>query len=363
MRVVIDVTPLWRPRTGIGNYLLGMLHGLTEVRSDGDAIVAFSVLGPRRRPIVEQALAGLDLERRLITVPPSAHAWRTLWSKLGLLSVERLAGPLDAFHFSDWMFPPQRGGVRATTVFDVIPLHFPDWVPPRTRMMHRRKYAHAARTCDVLFGISEFSAGDVADTLSIPRERVRVAYPGVDSRYTPDGDREELTSPYLLAVSTLEPRKNLPTLLEAFELLRRRRPELELVVAGAEGWGERPELQREGVRLLGYVPDERLPALYRGAEGFVYPSRFEGFGMPIVEAMACGTPVVSSAHPSLDEASGEVALRAEPDSAEAFAEAIERALGRREELRAPGIEHARQFSWRRCAEAVLAGYRDARASR
>jgi glycosyltransferase involved in cell wall biosynthesis len=356
VRVVLDVTPLFRPRTGIGNYLHGLIRGLVEVRRDGDELVAFAIMGPRRKPIVERALEGVELERRLIIVPPSAHMWRTLWSKLGRFPVERLVGRFDAFHFSDWMFPPQRGGVRATTVYDVIPIHFPEWVPPRTRMMHRRKYANAARTCDVIFAISEFSADDVATTLSFPRERVRVAYPGVDAHYTPDGERADLGAPYLLTVATLEPRKNLPTLLDAFKLLRREHPDLTLAVVGAEGWGERPDLAVEGVRLLGYVREEELPPLYRGAEVCVYPSLYEGFGMPIVESMACGTPVVSSAHPSLDEASAGIALRAEPKSAESFAEQIERALARGDELRAPGLEHARRFSWPACAEAVREGY-------
>jgi glycosyltransferase involved in cell wall biosynthesis len=356
VRVVLDVTPLFRPRTGIGNYLHGLLRGLVEVRRDGDEVVAFAIMGPRRKPIVERALEGLELERRLITVPPSAHTWRTLWSKLGRFPLERLVGRFDAFHFSDWMFPPQRGGVRATTVYDVIPIHFPKWVPPRTRMMHRRKYANAARTCDVIFAISEFSADDVSATLSFPRERVRVAYPGVDAHYTPDGERADFGAPYLLTVATLEPRKNLPTLLDAFKLLRREQPDLTLAVVGAEGWGERPDLAVEGVHLLGYVREEELPALYRGAGVSVYPSLYEGFGMPIVESMACGTPVVSSAHPSLDEASAGIALRADPKSAESFAEQIERALARREELRAQGLEHAKRFSWRACAEAVRRGY-------
>jgi glycosyltransferase involved in cell wall biosynthesis len=356
VRIVVDVTPLAIRRTGVGNYWRGMLRGLAEAENGAHEIVGFAVTGPRAKRRVALELPP-GIARRLITSPPPSPAWRNLWSRLGRPPVEWFAGRLDVFHLSDWMYPAQRAGIRATTVHDLVPLRFPEWTARGTGRTHVPKHENAARTCDVIFANSRFTAGEVVELLGVSEARVRIAYPPVDSRYTPDGDREELTSPYLLAVSTLEPRKNLPTLLEAFELLRRRRPELELVVAGAEGWGERPELQREGVRLLGYVPDERLPALYRGAEGFVYPSRFEGFGMPIVEAMACGTPVVSSAHPSLDEASGDVALRAEPDSAEAFAEAIERALGRREELRAPGIEHARQFSWRRCAEAVLAGYR------
>jgi glycosyltransferase involved in cell wall biosynthesis len=358
VRIVVDVSPLGLRRTGIGNYLLGMLRGLSEAAPADDEIVAFAIAGPRRRRMIEQALDGLSIERRLVLVPPSAHTWRTAWSRLGRVAVERLTGRLDVFHFSDWMYPPQRDGVRATTIFDLIPLHFPDWVAPLTRRMHGRKYRNAARTCDVVFAISGYTADDVAATLRIERGRIRVAYPGVDERFRPDGPRRDLDAPYLLGVSTVEPRKNLDVLLEAFALLRRRRPDLVLAVAGPSGWGAGQGPRGEGVRWLGFVPDEELPVLYRGASVSVYPSRFEGFGIPIVESMACGTPVVSSAHPSLDEASGEAALRADADSPEAFAEAIERALDDSGELVLRGIEQAARFTWRGCGEAVLSGYRE-----
>jgi glycosyltransferase involved in cell wall biosynthesis len=141
-------------------------------------------------------------------------------------------------------------------------------------------------------------------------------------------------------------------------LVRREHPELRLAVAGAPGW-QAPRLDADGILPLGYVDDDELAALYRGARAFIYPSRFEGFGMPVVEAMACGTPVVASAHPSLDEASGGAALRADPASAEAIAAAIGTALHERDALVERGREHARRFTTRSQGEAILRGYAEA----
>ena len=356
MRIVVDVTPLSLPRTGIGNYTLGLLGGLVEAAEGEHEIVAFSVSGPRGKRRIEEALAGLELDRRLLVVPPSSHTWRTAWSRLGLPRVERLAGRLDVFHFSDWMYPRQRSGLRTTTVYDLSPLHHPEWVAPLTRRMHGRKYANAARTCDLVFAISNYTADDVAATLAMPRGRIPVAYPGVDPRYSPDGERADFGSPYVLAVATLEPRKNLETLVAAFALVRKTRPDLQLLVAGAPvQWAEQ-KLQGEGVTALGFVQDDELPALYRGASVLAYPSLFEGFGIPVVEAMASGTPVVASSHPSLDESAGDVAVRADPHSAEDLAAAIEKALVERETLVPKGLEHARRFTWRACGEAHLHGF-------
>jgi glycosyltransferase involved in cell wall biosynthesis len=356
VRIVVDVTPLALPRTGIGNYVLGMLRGLTEAGPEHE-IVAFSAVAPPGKRRIEAALDGVPVERRLVVVPPRSHYWRTAWSRLGRGPVEWLAGPLDVFHFSDWMYPPQRAGVRATTIHDLVPLRHPDWVHPQTYRMHSRKYAHAAETCDLIVVNSEFTAGEVVELLGFPPERICVAYPALGPSFRPDGPKRDLGAPYVLTVATLERRKNLETLLAAMPLLRERRPELQLAVAGAPGW-KAPSLEADGVLPLGYVDDEELAGLYRGAEVFVYPSRFEGFGMPIVEAMACETPVVASAHGSLNEASGDVAVRADPDSLEALAARIERVLLERNVRVARGREYARRFTPRAQGETLLCGYQD-----
>jgi len=355
VRIAFDVSPLSHERTGVNNYIRGSLQGISEVaRERGDEVVAFAPTSPAGRRTITETLAGFPVELRLKTFI-GAHGWRTAWSRAGRPPAERWLGPFDALHFSDWMYPPQRRGVRATMVHDLVPLHFPDWVTPRTRSMHTHKYRNAVRTCDVIFTNSMFTADDVARTLGFARERIVVAHPGIGAEFTAEGEASDLGRPYALTVATLEPRKNLGTLADAWPLLAG--TDLALAVVGGRGWGEQPRLDRPGIVRLGRVDDDELARLYRGAAVMVYPSRYEGFGMPITEAMACGAPVVASVHPSLDEACGDAAVRTDPESAEAFAHSIREALDRREELRAKGLAHAAGFSWRRNGKLHLEGYR------
>jgi glycosyltransferase involved in cell wall biosynthesis len=345
VRIALDVSPLSHPRTGIGNYVRGSIAGLAEAAGPEHELVAFAPTSRQGLQAIPAALEGIPLELKLWFLP-FAHLWRQGWSRLGHPAVERFLGPIDVLHFSDWMYPPQRGGARATTIHDLVPLRYPEWVQSRTRRMHGAKYRNAARTCDVVFVNSGFTGREVVELLGVPPERVHVARPGVDDRFRPDGVRADLGRPYALTVATLEPRKNLGVAQEAAGRLGMR-----LLVAGDKGWGG---VEVEGS--LGRVSDERLAELYRGAEVFVYPSRFEGFGMPIVEAMASGIPVVASSHPSMDEACGDAALRADPDDAASFAVAIERALAERDDLVARGLAHAGRFRWLDTGRAVLAGY-------
>ncbi len=352
MRVAYDVSPLSHSRTGVGNYVLGALRALVELGAD---VVAFAPLSPRGRRVVDEALAGLDVERRLPVLPPS-HAWRTAWSRLQWPPAERWLGEFDVLHFSDWMYPPQRGGLRATTIHDLVPLRFPQWTHGRTVRMHRAKYRHTARAADVVICNSRVTEHDVQSLLGIDPERTHVAWPAPAPVFRPDDERADLGRPYVLTVATLEPRKNLETLLAAHELLG---GDPALAVVGAAGWGAQPQLDRPGVIRLGYVDDEELARLYRGASAFAYPSRFEGFGIPVLEAMASGVPVVASAHESLDDAAGDAAVRADPADPRAFADGLREVLLRREELVPKGLEHAATFSWRRAGEVFLAAYEQA----
>jgi glycosyltransferase involved in cell wall biosynthesis len=339
VRIAYDVTPLSHPRTGVGNYILGALRGMLAAGGDENEFAAFGPVSFRGRPLVDDALEGLPIEKRLLTVA-FAHATRRTWGALGRPSTERWLGSFDVLHFTDWMVPPQRGGIRATMIHDLGPLRFPEKLHRRTVRMHTRTAKEAA-SCDLVFTNSEFTASDAVERLGLPRERLRVAYPGVDDAYTQEGERYDLGRPYVFTTATEDWRKNRLVVEQAVALL----DDLELISLGRER--------------SGFASPGELPALYRGAEVFVYPSRFEGFGMPVIEAMACGVPCVVSSHPSLDEACGNAAVRADPESPEEFAAGIHRALDERETLVARGLAHAARFDWKETGRVHLQSYADA----
>ena len=287
---------------------------------------------------------------------------------------------VDVFHGMDHVGIPLvgRSGKYVVTVHDVIPLILPETFTPRHRLVVRLALARVRRKADLVVVPSHAVKRDVVRRVGFPEARVVVTPEGCEPRFRPVRSeaalrevaaRYDLPPRYVLAVGTLEPRKNLTTLLEAFARLRRNGEvdaDLRLVLAGARGWLDEPIFAtvrslglEDAVRFTGFVDDDDLPAVYSGAALFVFPSLHEGFGLPLLEAMACGVPVVTSNVSSMPEVAGDAATLVDPRDGEGLSAAIARLLrdeALRGRLREAGIARARQFSWEATARRTLDAY-------
>src|SRR6476661_3970165 len=239
------------------------------------------------------------------------------------------------------------------TVHDLAVFRHPDAFNRWTRTYSPRVVPRVLAAARRIIAVSEFTRRELAELLNVPGEKIRVVPNGIDDEFTPEGPAAD--GEYVLAVGTLEPRKNLPRLVEAAK-----RNDLELRIVGARGWGG-VEVAGNGVRWLGEVSDAELARLYRGALCVAYPSVYEGFGIPVLEAMACGAPVVTSRGTAMEEVAGGAAVLVDPTDPAELAAGIDRAAAQRDTLVARGLERARAFRWDAIADATVGVYREAAA--
>jgi glycosyltransferase involved in cell wall biosynthesis len=323
------------------------------------------------------AISGnLPAHVRMLVAPCTT---RILWTNLYVPQLLK-RHQIDVYHgVCNFELPLRKVCRYVVTIHDLVPLFFPRVVPWKHRLFFRLFMRPAARTADIILTDSYHSQHDIARYLRVPREKIRVTYLGytprhIDAHQDTAGVLETygITRPYLLFVGIQEPKKNLERLLEAFALLLRMpsiNPQLQLVVAGGKGWLYDNLSQHardlgigEQVVFTGFVPDDHLPALYHDAEAFVFPSLYEGFGLPVLEAMTYGVPVVTSQASSLPEIAGDAAVLVNPHSSEAIRDGIAEVLlnpQKADEMRKKGREQARKFSWKRTAEETYAAYQDA----
>lgn len=269
--------------------------------------------------------------------------------------------------------PPRCDVPCATTIHDISFEHFPRLFTKRAVVRMRATIPWSARHSRVVITGSEYSRRDLIERYRLAPDRVVVTPYAADPRFRPQPpervrlvrERLGLARDYVLYIGNLQPRKNLPRLLEAYVRLGADRPQL--VIVGQRAWLHEQVFESvrrhrlDGhVRLTGYLDVDDLPPLYAGALAFVYPSLFEGFGLPVLEAMACGAPTLSSASSSIPEVAGDAALLVDPTRVDAIEEGLRRLLGDaglRRRLSAAGLDQARLFSWQRCAEETTGAYR------
>jgi glycosyltransferase involved in cell wall biosynthesis len=325
VRVGIDVAPLVQTQAGTARWINGLLFEL------------------ERRP-------GLDVQRltwggpgRLVAV-----ARDVLWYP-GLLPLQARRAGLDVIHTTIYRGPLRSPVPVALTVHDLAVLRRPEVFPAWTRLYGRTMLRATVRAATRVIAVSEFTRREVVELCGVDPSRIDVVPNAIDPVFGPEGAAAE--GEYVLAVGTLEPRKNLARAAEAAAILG-----VELRVVGATGWLD-GGVSGSHVRVLGRLSDEELAAQYRGARCLVFPSLYEGFGIPAAEAMACGTPVVTSRDSAMADVTGGAAVLVDPLDARAIARGVEEASARAAELRAAGLERAKEYTWARAADAAVAAYR------
>ena len=373
MRIGLDGKLLSLRAGGIGRYAINLTRAMLAAAPAHNRDLEFIVFtGPQTSRRVMEELRGRCDEHFL-------NARSSVLRSLALIPAALRRMRIDVFHGMDHVGIPFVGGTGkyVVTVHDVIPLILPHTFTPRHRAIVRLALARVRRKADLIIVPSQAVERDVVERLGVREDRVAIVAHGCEPRFQPTADgpaqraaaaRYGLPPRYVLAVGTLEPRKNLITLLRAYARLRAAAGDRPpgLVLAGARGWLDSPIYQTvrslgldEVVRVPGFIDDDDLPAVYRGAEMLAFPSLREGFGLPLLEAMACGVPVVASNTSALPEVAGDAALLVDPHDVDALAAAIGRVLrdeALRRRLRLAGIARAGQFSWEKAARQTLDAY-------
>ena len=364
LELVVNARHLTGPRTGIEVYMETLLAALAATGQVRITALSWAPLGlgipgvresvPARRPDMPEGSV-------------KAALWKLWFDQWGCLREARRQSGL-LFHGMDGFLPYalRRADRSVVTVHDLGWQAHPELYGARVRLMYQALFPWAVRRADHFIAVSRYTADDLVRRAGVPASRIDVIHHGLDPAFrVPDGAPPPSGSPYVLAVGGVSPRKNTRRLIEAFVRWRERggpRAAYRLRITGtsldpefAAGGGALPA----GVELMGYVPKEALPGLYAGAAVFLYPSIYEGFGLPILEAMACGTPVVTSTTGAAPEVAGGAAVLTDPFDVAGIAEGLERATdpGETERLRGLGLERSRGFDWAATAAATLGVYR------
>lgn len=369
IRIGIDARDAIRPEQGITVLTAFFLKGLAEA-GGADEVVQYIDDLPRDVSADQGVVEASGFSARRL--PGSGLAWKQL-SLPAALKQDRI----DVFHSLTSTIPIRRSCPTVVTMCDLFHEVYPEFVPPRIRRKMRLSFRHAARRADRIIAISENTKRDIVKYYHAPEDKISVIYPGTNPFYRPLDDKTDsvksatilasygIKQPYLLHVGGLTENRNIVGMLDAFATLKRTHPELSLVLVGRPFWSfdlEDRLIERnldDSVVHIRYLPNEELRVLYNRAEVLLLPSFCEGFGMPILEAMACGTPVVTSNTGAMPEAAGQAGLLVNPRETTAIAEAVSRILEDdklKQDLTEKGLKQAARFTWKRNAERTIEVY-------
>lgn len=363
LRVALDATPLLGPRTGVGVFTAELLAALAT--RDDVELVAWAATWRGRHQLGVEVPDGV----RAVERPMAARPLRALWSRADHPVLERWTGAIDVAHGTNYVVPPTRDAAPLVSVHDLTVVRFPELCTGDTLaypMLLRRAFSRGAH----VHTDSQFVADEVAATFDLPADRIHPIHLGI-APVLPAADGEGRTlagaDSYVLALGTVEPRKDLPTLVRAFDLVADQDRDLQLVIAGPDGWGadalaDAVVAARHAARitrLARFVSEHERAALVRDARALAYPSRYEGFGLPPLEAMQVGVPVVATIAGSLPEVLGDAAEWCPVGDVDQLATGIRRVVAddeRRAELERAGRMQASRYSWAACAEAMALLY-------
>ena len=365
LRVGFDGTPLLGAWTGVGEVVAGLAAEL-GTRPDLE-VVAYGVTWRGRRQLDALVPPGV----RAATAPIPARLVRAAWMRVDWPRIEHWTGTVDVVHATNYVAPPSRAPI-VLSVYDLTFVRFPE-LCTGDALQYPRLIRRALARGAVVHTTSDFVADEVRETFDLASERVVRVYPGIPPAAAGDAAAGRLIAAadrYVLAIGTIEPRKNLPVLVEAFDRLANTDPAVHLVVAGREGWGSDAfnvacarARHRSRIRALGYVSAAARRNLLAGASVLAYPSRYEGFGFPPLEAMAAGIPVVAARAGAIPEVAGDAALLVEPDDTDELTDCLRRAIDDpqlRGNLATRGHARVGRFSWAAMADEMIALYRKLR---
>lgn len=369
MRIAIDISQIAHEGTGIETYTDQLVRNLLTIDSQNDYLlfgISLRKFDKLTDYFAEIKSLNKNVSSRFFHIPPKAGEF--LWNRLHLVNMENLIDDIDIFHSSDWIQPPCHAK-KITTIHDVSVYKYPEVSHPYIVEAQKRRLKWVRQECDKVLADSIATKDDIINLLQIEEEKIEVAYPGISEKFTPASSAQIATvkqkyglfDDYILAVGTIEPRKNLKGVIAAFEqfmkhtLIVSRKKPVELVVVGKFGWGEKLQ-NSKFVKTLGFVDESDLPGLYSGASIFVYPSFYEGFGFPVLEAMSCGCPVITSNRGSLEEIAGSSSLLVDPELSDDIVIKMTQLFvdsDLRCELIEKGKKNAQKYRWEKTAREVL----------